>query len=149
MKIIILDKIKNLGDVGDIINVRPGYARNFLFPKGKATTATSQNILSFKENQKQLNNKLAEDIIIAKSKAEKINKLGIVTIISKSGNKGKLFGSIGVRNIANAVTSAGIEVSKSEVRLPNGVLKTIGEHEVYFHLHSKISAKLVVNIISS
>ncbi|MXP51323.1 50S ribosomal protein L9 [Pantoea sp. SoEX] len=148
MKIIILNKIKKLGDIGDIVNVKSGYARNFLVPTGKAVIATKNNISLFEKNQKKLRNQLTENIIFAKDKAEKIKKLGKITITSKSGEKGKLFGSIGTRNIVDAIASYGIEINKSEVRLPNGVLRTIGEHEVYINIHNEISARLIVNIIS-
>ncbi|PPI86447.1 50S ribosomal protein L9 [Candidatus Pantoea edessiphila] len=148
MKIIVLDKIKKLGNVGDVIDVKPGYARNFLVPKGKALIATQKNVESFKIDRIKIKDQLAENMRIANSRAEKINKLGIVTIISKAGDKGKLFGSVTTRNIANAVTSAGVEINKHEVRLPNGVLRTIGKHEVYFHLHNEVSAKLIINVVN-
>ncbi|PPI87818.1 50S ribosomal protein L9 [Candidatus Pantoea edessiphila] len=147
MKIIILDKIKKLGDIGDIINVKSGYARNFLVPKGKAILATKKNISSFEEHSKQMKDKITKNAMMANNRAEKINQLGSITIISKAGKKGKLFGSVGARNIADAITSAGIKVNKNEVRLPNGVLRTVGQHEVCFHLYNEIFAKLIVNII--
>ncbi|MBK4775735.1 50S ribosomal protein L9 [Candidatus Pantoea edessiphila] len=148
MKIIVIDKINKLGNIGDIVNVKSGYARNFLVPKGKALIATKKNIDLFEINQKNMQAKLAENIIFAQDRAEKIRQLGIVTIKAKAGEKGKLFGSIGIRNIADAITSLGVNITKSEIRLPNGTLRTIGKHEIYLHLHNDISEKLIVNIIT-
>src|SRR5471030_2737190 len=131
MQVILLDKVANLGSLGDQVNVKAGYARNFLVPQGKAVPATKKNVEFFEERR-----------------ATKINELGSVTISSKSGDEGKLFGSIGTRDIADAVTAAGVEVAKSEVRLPNGVLRTTGEHEVEFQVHSDVFAKLNVVVVS-
>lgn len=148
MKIILLDKIANLGSLGDKIDVKAGYARNYLVPKKKAVPATKKNIEFFEARRAELEAKLADALDAAKSRAEKINSLVAVTIASKAGDEGKLFGSIGTRDIAQAITAAGVEVAKSEVRLLNGVLRTVGEHEVHFQVHSDVFAKLNVNIIA-
>ncbi|BGI51043.1 MAG: 50S ribosomal protein L9 [Arsenophonus endosymbiont of Ceratovacuna japonica] len=148
MQIILLDKVEKLGNSGDIVNVKAGYARNYLVPQGKAISATKKNIDFFEEKKANLEVKLANIISIAKKRAEKINSLKSVIIISKSGTKGKLFGSIGRRDIAKAVNDAGVEVIKSEVRLLNGVLRTIGEHEVHFQIYNNIIAKLNINIVA-
>ncbi|MCE1776918.1 50S ribosomal protein L9, partial [Enterobacter hormaechei] len=142
MQIILLDKVANLGSLGDQVNVKPGYARNYLVPQGKAVPATKKNIEFFEARRAELEANLANVLATAEARAEKINALGSVTIASKAGDEGKLFGSVGTRDIADAVTAAGVEVSKSEVRLPNGVLRTIGEHEVNFQVHSDVFAKL-------
>ncbi|MER2471215.1 50S ribosomal protein L9 [Photorhabdus laumondii] len=148
MQIILLDKVANLGGLGDQVNVKPGYARNYLVPQGKAVPATKKNIEFFEARRAELEANLANVLVTAEARAEKINALGSVTIASKAGDEGKLFGSVGTRDIADAVTAAGVEVSKSEVRLPNGVLRTIGEHEVNFQVHSDVFAKLNVNIVA-
>ncbi|HGJ5867402.1 50S ribosomal protein L9 [Arsenophonus nasoniae] len=148
MEIILLDKVANLGSLGDQVDVKAGYARNFLVPQGKAVPATKKNVEFFEARRAELEAKLADVLAVAKGRAEKINSLATVTIASKAGNEGKLFGSIGTRDIAQAVTAAGVEVAKSEVRLPNGVLRTVGEHEVHFQVHSDVFAKLNVNIIA-
>lgn len=148
MEIILLDKVANLGSLGDQVHVKAGYARNFLVPQGKAVPATKKNVEFFEARRAELEAKLADVLAVAKGRAEKINSLATVTIASKAGDEGKLFGSIGTRDIAQAVTAAGVEVAKSEVRLPNGVLRTVGEHEVHFQVHSDVFAKLNVNIIA-
>ena len=146
MQVILLDKVANLGSLGDQVNVKAGYARNFLVPQGKAVPATKKNIEFFEARRAELEAKLAE--VLAAARAEKINALETVTIASKAGDEGKLFGSIGTRDIADAVTAAGVEVAKSEVRLPNGVLRTTGEHEVSFQVHSEVFAKVIVNVVA-
>lgn len=149
MQIILLDKIAKLGNLGDKVNVKAGYARNYLVPHGKAVPATKRNVDFFEARRVELETKLANALAIAKVRADKINSLGTITIASKAGNEGKLFGSVGARDIAQLVSAAGVKVAKSEVRLLNGVLRTIGEHEVYFQIHSDISVKLNVNIINA
>ena len=148
MQVILLDKVVNLGNLGDLVNVAAGYARNFLFPQQKAVPATKKNLEQFEARRAELEAKLAEILAAANARAEKINALGSVTVASKAGDEGKLFGSIGTRDIADAVTAAGVEVAKSEVRLPNGVLRTTGEHEVDFQVHSEVFAKLTVNVVA-
>jgi large subunit ribosomal protein L9 len=144
MQVILLDKVANLGSLGDQVNVKAGYARNFLVPQGKAVPATKKNIEFFEARRAELEAKLAEVLAAANARAEKINALETV----KAGDEGKLFGSIGTRDIADAVTAAGVEVAKSEVRLPNGVLRTTGEHEVSFQVHSEVFAKVIVNVVA-
>nr|prf protein L9 [Escherichia coli] len=147
MQVILLDKVANLGSLGDQVNVKAGYARNFLVPQGKAVPATKKNIEFFEARRAELEAKLAEVLAAANARAEKINALETVTIASKAGDEGKLFGSIGTRDIADAVTAAdGVEVAKSEVRLPNGVLRTHGE-EVSFQVH-EVFAKVIVNVVA-
>lgn len=147
MEVILLDKVANLGSLGDQVNVKSGYARNYLVPQGKAVPATKKNVEFFEARRAELEAKLAAVLAEAEGRAAQINALGNVTIASKAGDEGKLFGSIGTRDIADAVTAAGVKVSKSEVRLPAGVLRTVGEHEVTFQVHSEVFAKLIVNIV--
>ncbi|WP_392559390.1 50S ribosomal protein L9 [Orbus mooreae] len=147
MQIILLDKVANLGSLGDQVNVKAGYARNFLIPQGKAVPATKKNIEYFEARRAELEAKLVDVLKAAEEKAAQINALVKVTIASKAGDEGKLFGSIGTRDIADAVKARGVNVSKSEVRLPNGVLRTVGEHEVSFQVHSEVFAKIIIDIV--
>ncbi|MFP3014215.1 MAG: 50S ribosomal protein L9 [Arsenophonus sp.] len=148
MQIILRDKISNLGSLGDQVNVKVGYARNYLFPQGKAVPATKKNIKFFEMRRTELEYKLINVLNIAKERAEKINSLETVIIAAKAGDGGKLFGSIGARDIAKAVTAAGVEVAKSEIRLKNRALRSVGEYEVHFQVHNNICAKLNINIIA-
>lgn len=148
MQVILLDKVANLGSLGDQVNVKAGYARNFLVPMGKAVPATKKNIEFFEARRADLEAKLAETLVAAQARATKINELATVTIASKAGDEGKLFGSIGTRDIADAVSAAGVAVAKSEVRLPNGVLRTLGDHEVQFQVHSDVFAQLNVVVVA-
>ncbi|MGL0817947.1 50S ribosomal protein L9 [Vibrio vulnificus] len=146
MQVILLDKIGNLGSLGDTVNVKSGYARNFLIPQGKAVMATKGNVEMFEARRAELEAKVAEQLASAQARAEKVNALEAVVISSKAGDEGKLFGSIGTRDIADAITAAGVEVAKSEVRLPEGALRTTGEFEISVQLHSEVfvTAKLQV-----
>ncbi|WP_392566980.1 50S ribosomal protein L9 [Utexia brackfieldae] len=148
MQIILLDKVANLGSLGDQVNVKAGYARNFLVPQGKAVPATKQNIEFFETRRAELEAKLADVLKLAEARAAQVVALGKVTIASKAGDEGKLFGSIGTRDIADAIKAKNIDVAKSEVRLPNGVLRTLGEHEVSLQLHSEVFAKIIVDIVA-
>lgn len=148
MQVILLDKLVNLGDLGDQVNVKSGYARNFLIPKGKALIANKKNIAFFLASRAEQEAKLARSLGLAQDLAKRINQLGMVTIISKSGEEGKLFGSVSARDIAQAVCLAGIEIDKSTVRLAKGALRVLGEYPVHFHLHREVSAQLVVKVVS-
>ncbi|MBV7388070.1 50S ribosomal protein L9 [Pasteurellaceae bacterium TAE3-ERU1] len=148
MQIILLDKIVHLGNVGDQVNVKAGFARNFLIPQGKAVMATAENIAHFESRRAELEAKVAKELAEAQERAEKIAALGSVTIASKAGDEGRLFGSIGTRDISDAIKAAGVEVEKSEVRLSEGPLRTIGEHEVRFQLHGEVFTQLIVNVVA-
>ncbi|MCH8536254.1 MAG: 50S ribosomal protein L9 [Alkalimonas sp.] len=146
MNIILLDKVANLGSLGDQVAVKAGYARNFLFPQGKAVPANKDNIEKFEQRRAELEAKLAADLTAANERAEKVAALAEVTIASKAGEEGKLFGSIGTRDIADAITEAGVAVAKSEVKLPHGTLRETGEFDIDLQLHAEVIAtvKLVV-----
>lgn len=146
MDIILLDKIANLGGLGDTVNVKAGYARNFLFPQGKAVPATKANVEKFEARRAELEAKIEEQLAAANAKAEKLAEIAEVTIAAPAGDEGKLFGSIGTRDIADAVTAAGLEVTKAEVKLPTGTLRETGEFEIDIQFHSEVTAtfKLVV-----
>ncbi|WP_411357967.1 50S ribosomal protein L9 [Pseudidiomarina salilacus] len=149
MEIILLDKIANLGSLGDQVSVKSGYARNFLFPQGKAVPATDANVKAFEERRAELEAKIAADLAAAEERAEKVNALDPVVISSKAGDEGKLFGSIGTRDIADAVTAAGVEVQKSEVLLPNGTLRETGEYEIELHLHADVFATVKLQVVAA
>lgn len=145
MEVILLEKIANLGNLGDKVAVKAGYARNFLLPFGKATPATAANVEAFEARRAELEKNAAERKAEADARAAKLADL-TVTIAANAGEEGKLFGSIGTRDIADAVTAAGVEVEKSEVRLPEGPLRNVGEYDIVLHLHTDVEAtvKLVV-----
>ena len=148
MQVILLDKIAHLGKVGDQVNVKSGYARNFLIPQGKAVMATAANIEHFETRRAELEEKAAQALAAAVDRAARLEALGSVTIASKAGDEGRLFGSIGTRDIADAITAKGVEVAKSEVRLPNGLIRTLGEHEVTFQFHGEVFSHLNVVIVA-
>lgn len=149
MQVILLDKIGNLGGLGDQVNVKSGYARNFLIPQGKVVMATKDNVAMFETRRAELEAKVAEQLAAAEARAETVNTLEGVTIASKAGDEGKLFGSIGTRDIADAITAAGVAVAKSEVRLPEGALRNIGEFEVSIQLHSEVFATAKIAIVAA
>ena len=147
MKIILLDKVTNLGDLGDQVNVRPGYGRNYLIPNGKAVMATPDNKAHFETRRKELEQAAAEALAVAQSRAEKIESVS-VEITRKAGDEGKLFGSVGTIDIAEALTAKGIETKKQEIRLPEGQLRNVGEFEVQAQLHADVTATVKVNVVA-
>ncbi|KGY11159.1 50S ribosomal protein L9 [Vibrio tubiashii] len=149
MQVILLDKIGKLGALGETVNVKSGYARNFLIPQGKAVMATKANVEMFEARRAELEAKAAEQLAASEARAEKVNALEAVVIASKAGDEGKLFGSIGTRDIADAITAAGVEVVKSEVRLPEGALRNIGEFEISVQLHSEVFAKVNLQVVAA
>ncbi|MBT1443880.1 50S ribosomal protein L9 [Shewanella sp. JM162201] len=148
MNVILLDKIANLGNLGDQVSVKAGYARNFLLPQGKAVVANTENVKVFEARRAELEAKLAADLAAATARAEKISALDAVVIASKAGDEGKLFGSVGTRDIADAVTAAGVELAKAEVRLPHGALRTTGDFEVEVQLHTEVKAVVKVTVVA-
>jgi len=146
MQVILLEKVENLGNIGDQVNVKAGYGRNFLLPKGKATIATAENIAVFEARRAELEAKQADEISAAQSRADKLEGL-VLTIKAKAGTEGKLFGSLGTVDIAEAATEAGVEIQRSEVRLPEGPLRATGEHEMEIHLHTDLNVSITVNVV--
>ena len=147
MNIILLDKIANLGGLGDQVTVKSGYARNFLFPQGKAVPATKDNLAKFEARRAELEAKIQGELDAANVKAEKLEALENVTIAAPAGDEGKLFGSVGTRDIAEAISAAGVEVSKSEVKLPDGTLREVGEFSIDIQVHSDVTAAVSLVII--
>ena len=148
MEIILLEKIANLGNLGDKVNVKAGYGRNFLLPQGKATVASAENVAAFEARRAELEQLAAEKKAYAESRAAELAELE-VTITATAGDEGKLFGSIGTHNIADALTASGVEVAKSEVRLPNGTIRQVGEYDVAVHLHSDVEATVRVVVVAA
>jgi large subunit ribosomal protein L9 len=143
MDVILLEKVENLGDLGDQVRVRPGYGRNFLIPQGKAKPATPENIKFFEERRAELERQAAEALEAARKRAEQLAGLS-VAIKAKAGEEGKLFGSVGTADIADAVTAAGVEIERHEVRLPEGPLRVTGEYDIELHLHTDVDASVKV-----
>ena len=148
MEIILLEKIANLGNLGDKVNVKAGYGRNFLLPQGKATVASAENVAVFEARRAELEQLAAEKKAYAESRAAELAELE-VTITATAGDEGKLFGSIGTHDIADALTASGVEVAKSEVRLPNGTIRQVGEYDVAVHLHSDVEATVRVVVVAA
>lgn len=145
MEVILLEKVANLGNLGDKVTVKSGYGRNYLLPQGKATAATPENIAEFEARRAELERIASEKRAAAEARAAQLNEL-VVTITANVGEEGKLFGSIGTQDIADALTASGIEVAKSEVRLPEGTIRQTGEYDILLQLHSEVDAevKLIV-----
>ena len=148
MEVILLDKIAKLGGLGDKVSVKSGYARNFLLPQGKAVFASEANVEHFEARRADIEAKLATVLAAAEARAAKVVELAEVTIASKAGDEGKLFGSIGTRDIADAITEAGVEVVKAEVRLPLGAIRETGEFEIAIHLHHDVDTSIKVVVIA-
>lgn len=148
MEVILLDKIAKLGGLGDKVSVKSGYARNFLLPKGKAVFASQANIEHFEARRADLEKQLAEALTAAQARAEKLAGLTDVTIAAKAGEEGKLFGSVGTRDIADAITEAGVKVSKAEVRLPLGAIRETGEFDIVIHVHNDVNTTVKISIIA-
>ncbi|HFC53163.1 MAG TPA: 50S ribosomal protein L9 [Gammaproteobacteria bacterium] len=146
MEVILLERIGKLGDLGEKVEVKAGYGRNYLIPQGKAVPATKENLASFEARRAELEKRAAEALAAAQARADRLVELGPVTITHQAGEGGKLFGSVSTSDIADAVTAAGVEISRKEVRLPEGPLRMTGEHEVDIQLHSLLTQQIKVII---
>jgi large subunit ribosomal protein L9 len=146
MDVILLEKVENLGNIGDRVNVKAGYGRNFLLPKGKATVATADNIAIFEARRAELEAKQADELGAANARAEKLAGLEL-SLTANVGAEGKLFGSLGTVDIADAATAAGVEILRSEVRLPDGPLRSVGAHDVEIHLHTDLNVFIKVEVV--
>lgn len=147
MNVILLEKIANLGDLGDSVKVKAGYGRNFLIPQGKAVPATTDNVEKFEARRAELEKAAAEKLSTAEARKDAISNLAI-TIAQKAGDEGKLFGSVGTSDIAHAITEAGVPVEKREIRLPTGPIRQIGDYTIEVELHSDVIAEISVNVIA-
>jgi large subunit ribosomal protein L9 len=147
MDVILLQKVANLGNIGDRVKVKSGYGRNFLLPKGRATLATPDNVARFEARREELEKLAREQLSSAEERATALKDYKL-TIIAKAGTEGKLFGSIGTSDIAEALTKQGFKIERAEVRMPNGPLRMVGDHSVGLHLHADIDIPLAVLIVA-
>ncbi|MEY4358371.1 MAG: ribosomal protein [Pseudomonadota bacterium] len=147
MDVILLTKVANLGDIGDRVDVKSGYGRNFLLPQGKATLATPANVAKFEARRAELEKLAREQLAGAEARAAALKEFKL-SITAKAGSEGKLFGSIGTTDIADACSAQGHKVARSEVRLPNGPIRTVGDHQVVLHLHTDVDVQLPVTIVA-
>jgi large subunit ribosomal protein L9 len=145
MEVILLEKVENLGSLGDRVHVKPGYGRNFLIPSGKATPATEEHIKAFEARRAELEKAAAEALAEAEARRDRLEDM-TVTVRAKAGEEGKLSGSIGTADIAEAISAAGVEVERSEVRLPEGAFRQLGEYQVQLHLHSDVNTEITLLI---
>jgi large subunit ribosomal protein L9 len=143
MEVILLEKIENVGAIGDRVKVKSGFARNFLIPQGKATLATARNIEKFEKIRAELEARAEAEVGDAKARAAQVEGK-VITITVQAGPEGRLFGSVGTLDIADAFAAMGVEVERSEIRLPEGPLRIVGEHEIEVHLHSDVNASVKV-----
>jgi len=144
--VILLEKVENLGNIGDRVKVRSGYGRNFLLPRGKATLATEVNVAVFEARRAELEKKEAAELEAARQRAVSAGKLTL-RLAAKAGTEGKLFGSLGTADIAEACTAAGVPVKRSEIRLPDGPIRTLGQHSIELHLHSDVNAVINITVV--
>ena len=141
MEVILLEKIANLGAMGDKVNVKPGYGRNFLIPQGKAAAATAENIAEYEARRAELEKAAADALAAAEARRDQLVDK-VITIASMAGEEGKLFGSVGTADIAHAITETGITVERNEVRLPEGAFRAVGEHDVQIQLHTDVDVTI-------
>jgi large subunit ribosomal protein L9 len=146
MNVILLERFGNLGDIGDEVAVKAGFARNYLIPQGKAVRATTANRAVFEERRADLERAANEQLAEAQARAAKLEGLTL-TIVVKAGEEGKLYGSVGTQDIADVVTAEAIEVEKSEVRLPEGVIRSTGDYEIDLQLHSDVTVTIAVSVV--
>lgn len=147
MKVILLEKIRRLGSIGDVVSVKPGYGRNFLIPQGKATSATPANVAKFEARRAELEKMAADAFAAAQARAAKLTDK-IFTIAMKAGDEGRLFGSVGTNDVAKLITGQGIEVERSEVRMPSGAIRQTGEYPIDLNLHSDVVVTVKINIVA-
>jgi len=145
MEIILLQKVDNVGGIGDLVRVKSGYARNYLIPQGKATLATPENKAKFELRRAELEAKAAEELAAAQARAKKLEGL-VLKIEMQAGAEGKLFGSVGTVDIAEEIGKRGVEVERSEIRLPEGPLRLVGDHQIELHLHADVNVEIKVVI---
>ncbi len=147
MDVILLEKVGKLGGIGDQVAVKAGFGRNFLLPQGKAIPATAENVAQFEARRAELEAAAAAKLGEAEARAAKLAEVS-VTIGANAGDEGKLFGSIGTRDIADAITKAGVEVTKAEVKLPEGALREVGEYEIDVQVHAEVIQAVKVSVVA-
>ena len=147
MDVILMENVENLGSVGDKVSVKSGFARNYLVPQGKAKMATAANLAEFEAVRAELEKAAAQALQEAQVRKQEIEALGAIEVTARVGSEGKLFGSIGVADVSDAIASLGGNVEKSEIRMPEGALRVVGEHLVDIHLYTDVDTQVTVNII--
>ncbi|HEX7236800.1 MAG TPA: 50S ribosomal protein L9 [Gammaproteobacteria bacterium] len=145
MEVILLQKVDNVGGIGDLVRVKSGFARNYLIPQGKATLATAENKAKFELRRAELEAKAAAELAAAQARAKKLEGLTL-KIEMQAGAEGKLFGSVGTVDISEAIGKHGVEVERSEIRLPDGPLRSVGDHQVVLHLHTDVNVEIKIVI---
>ncbi|MDA7815838.1 50S ribosomal protein L9 [Porticoccaceae bacterium] len=146
MEVILLENLGKLGSIGDKAKVKAGYGRNYLVPQGKAVFATEKNLADFELRRADLEAAAAAKLAEANARAAKVTEIGSLTITAIASDEGKLFGSVGTRELEDALNAAGAEVSKSEINLPEGALRNVGEYSVEVQLHTEVTASITVVI---
>lgn len=144
MEVILLEKAGKLGDIGDKVSVKAGYGRNYLVPQGKAVFATRENLEAFEARRAELEKAAAEKLTGAQQVAEKLAELASVTILSVAGEEGRLFGSVGPRDVSEALNTAGIEVSKADIKMPEGAIRELGQYDIDIQLHADVTQTIEV-----
>lgn len=147
MNVILLDKVENLGTIGDLVTVKAGYGRNYLLPKGKAVLATRANVVEIDARRVELEKASAEDLAAANARADLLRGMELV-IAANAGAEGKLFGSVGPLDIAEAFAKVGVEATRSEIRLPDGPIHEVGDFTIGLHLHSDINVEIAVKVVA-
>ncbi len=148
MNVILLENVENLGNIGDLVTVKPGYGRNFLLPQGKAALATPENIREIEARRAELEKAAAEELAAAKKRAEVINGMELV-IAANAGSEDKLFGSVGPIDIAQAFEGVQVEVERSEIRMPEGPIHELGEFEIGLHLHPEVDVEVRIRVVAA
>ena len=148
MNVILLENVENLGDIGDLVKVKPGYGRNYLLPQGKAALATPENMKEIEARRAELEKAAAEELAAAKKRAGTIEGMELV-IQANAGPEGKLFGSVGPIDIADAFEQVQVEVERSEIRMPEGPVQELGEFQVGVHLHPEIDVDITVRVVEA
>lgn len=148
MNVILLESVENLGGIGDLVKVSPGYGRNFLLPKGKAALATPENMKRIESRRAELEKAAAEELARAKKRASTINGMELV-IPANAGSEDKLFGSVGPIDIADALAAVQVEVERSEIRMPDGPIHSLGEYLIGIHVHTDVDAEVTVRVVAA
>lgn len=148
MEVILLEKVRNLGGLGETVKVRSGYGRNYLIPNGLAVMATKDNIAKFEARRAELEQKAADNLAKAQARAAQLAALGTVTIGANAGDEGKMFGSVGTSDISDAITAAGVEVARSEVKMPEGPIRMLGEYDIDVQLHGDVVQTIKLSVVA-
>ena len=148
MNVILLESVENLGGIGDVVKVKPGYGRNFLLPQGKAALATAENMKQIDARRADLEKAAAEELVKANARAKAINGVELV-IPANAGSEDKLFGSVGPIDIAEALAAIQVEVERSEIRMPDGPIHELGEYKIGVHLHGNVNAEVTVRVVAA